>query len=288
MPLPMQAKLLRVLQEKRVRRVGANDEVDVDVRVVAATNRSLEALVRERRFREDLFYRLNVIPIVVPPAASSGARTSRSSPRTFSGGSAARWERPISKISEEAMERLLHHSWPGNVRELENVIERAVALETSPVVLPERLPELVSRLSPVAEEEVAGFAEGFSLDAHLTALEADLLRRALDALGWRPGRGRAAAGGYASVAPLLDPEARRDGMTPCASGGFSRNRSRLDSKSRRPSDDKKCRSVKKCRESEPVSFREDRYRSTAYGVIGLALRLLLGSQATHVVKGESI
>jgi two-component system response regulator PilR (NtrC family) len=173
----MQAKLLRVLQEKRVRRVGANDEVDVDVRVVAATNRSLEALVQERRFREDLFYRLNVIPIVVPPL-----RERREDIPLLAGHFLGRFSREmgktISKISEEAMERLLHHSWPGNVRELENVIERAVALETSPVVLPERLPELVSRASPVVED-VGGFAEGFSLDAHLTALEADLLRRAL-------------------------------------------------------------------------------------------------------------
>ena len=177
MPLPMQAKLLRVLQEKRVRRVGANDEVDVDVRVVAATNRSLEALVQERRFREDLFYRLNVIPIVVPPLRQRREDIPLLAAH-FLGRFSREMGKMISKISEEAMERLLHHSWPGNVRELENVIERAVALETSPVVLPERLPELVSRASPVAED-AAGFAEGFSLDAHLTTLEADLLRRAL-------------------------------------------------------------------------------------------------------------
>jgi two-component system response regulator PilR (NtrC family) len=178
MPLPMQAKLLRALQEKRVRRVGANEEVEVDVRVIAATNRSLEALVRERRFREDLFYRLNVIPVVVPPlrqrpedipllAAHFLERFSKEMGKT------------ISKISEEAMDRLIHHSWPGNVRELENVIERAVALETSPVVLPERLPELVARAAVVVAEDTSGFSEGFSLDAHLNALEADLLRRAL-------------------------------------------------------------------------------------------------------------
>jgi two-component system response regulator PilR (NtrC family) len=180
MPLAMQVKLLRALQEKRVRRVGANEEVEVDVRVVAATNRSLEALVRERRFREDLYYRLNVIPIVVPPlrerrddipllAVHFLERFSREMGKT------------ITKISEEAMERLLRHSWPGNVRELENVIERAVALETSPVILPERLPDAlnaaVALVPPTAG--TADFTDGFSLDAHLTALEGDFLRRAL-------------------------------------------------------------------------------------------------------------
>ena len=195
MPLPMQAKLLRALQEKRVRRVGANEEVDVDVRVVAATNRSLEALVRERRFREDLFYRLNVIPVVVPPlrqrredipllAAHFLERFSREMGKT------------ITKISEEAMERLIHHSWPGNVRELENVIERAVALETSPVVLPERLAELVSTVAPAADDG-PGFTDGFSLDAHLQALEADLLRRALT----RSDGDRAAAANLLGVTP---------------------------------------------------------------------------------------
>jgi two-component system, NtrC family, response regulator PilR len=177
MPLPMQAKLLRALQEKRVRRVGANEEVDIDVRVVAATNRSLEALVKERRFREDLFYRLNVIPVLVPPL--------RQRPEDIPLLAAHFLERftremgkAIGKISEEAMERLIHHSWPGNVRELENVIERAVALETSPVVLPERLPELVARVVPPADD-LPGFGDGFSLDAHLQELEGDLLRRAL-------------------------------------------------------------------------------------------------------------
>jgi two-component system, NtrC family, response regulator PilR len=195
MPLPMQAKLLRALQEKRVRRVGANEEVDVDVRVVAATNRSLEALVRERRFREDLFYRLNVIPVVVPPL-----RERRQDIPLLAAHFLERFSREmgksISKISEEAMERLVHHSWPGNVRELENVIERAVALETSPVVLPERLPELVSAPAPAATD-AAGFADGFSLDAHLHALEADLLRRALE----RSDGDRAAAANLLGVTP---------------------------------------------------------------------------------------
>jgi two-component system response regulator PilR (NtrC family) len=185
MPLPMQAKLLRVLQEKRVRRVGANEEVDVDVRLVAATNRPLEALVKEKRFREDLFYRLNVIPVLVPPLRQRTEDIPLLAAH-FLGRFTREMGKPIGKISEEAMERLLHHSWPGNVRELENVIERAVALETSPVILPERLPEIVARIAPAATmsaggaaDDGASFGDGFRLDAHLNSLEADLLRRAL-------------------------------------------------------------------------------------------------------------
>jgi two-component system response regulator PilR (NtrC family) len=187
MPLPMQVKLLRALQERRVRRVGANEEVEVDVRVIAATNRSLENLVRERRFREDLYYRLNVIPIVVPPL-----RERREDIPLLAAHFLARFSqemsKPVKKISEQAMGRLMQYAWPGNVRELENVIERAVALETTPVVLPDRLPE--SLLSaPVAPSTMAPppatpeLAQGFSLDRHLESIEAELLRAALEQAG---------------------------------------------------------------------------------------------------------
>jgi two-component system response regulator PilR (NtrC family) len=188
MPLTMQAKLLRVLQDKRVRRVGANDEVEVDVRVIAATNQPLERLVREKRFREDLYYRLNVIPILVPPL-----RERREDVGLLAGHFLERFSKemgkPISKISAAALECLVRYAWPGNVRELENVIERAVALETTPAILPERLPpELLGdgapRLtaSPSTGAPAAPLALGadFDLDRYLTGLERDLLTRALD------------------------------------------------------------------------------------------------------------
>jgi two-component system response regulator PilR (NtrC family) len=181
----LQVKLLRVLQEKRIRRVGGTDEVEVDVRVVAATNRPLDRLVQEGRFREDLFYRLNVIPIHVP-----ALRERREDVPLLANHFLERFGRemgkPLAKISSEAMECLMRYSWPGNVRELENVIERAVALETSPAILAERLPEAVRHgTAPPAglaeaPDAVAPLAPGFSLDRHLEALESSLVRRALD------------------------------------------------------------------------------------------------------------
>jgi len=174
----MQVKLLRALQEKQIRRVGGTDEIEVDVRVIAATNRPLEALVQEKRFREDLFYRLNVIPIQVPPLRSRKEDIPLLAEH-FLGRFSREMSKPVAKISSEAMSRLVRYPWPGNVRELENVIERAVALETSSAVLLERLPkEMLSAAPAVSSGEP--LAEGFSLDDHLRAIEADLVRRALE------------------------------------------------------------------------------------------------------------
>jgi two-component system response regulator PilR (NtrC family) len=181
----LQVKLLRVLQEKKIRRVGGTDEIEVDVRVVAATNRPLDRLVQEGRFREDLFYRLNVIPIRVP-----ALRERREDVPLLANHFLDRFGRemgkPLVKISAEAMDCLMRYSWPGNVRELENVVERAVALETSPVILPERLPDAVREgtAGPAGRDGVAALlAPGFSLDRHLEALESALVRQALDRAG---------------------------------------------------------------------------------------------------------
>jgi two-component system response regulator PilR (NtrC family) len=176
MPMAMQVKLLRALQERKIRRVGGTDETEVDVRVVAATNRTLAELVRERRFREDLYYRLSVIPIHIPPL-----RERRDDIPLLAEHFLARFRREmgkhVAKISSEAMASLLRYPWPGNVRELENVIERAVALETTPAVLAERLPPTLHA------QEAAGsglaLGNGFNLDEHLRTLERDLVRRAL-------------------------------------------------------------------------------------------------------------
>jgi two-component system response regulator PilR (NtrC family) len=172
----MQVKLLRALQDKKVRRVGGTGEVDVDVRLVAATNRPLEQLIRERTFREDLYYRLNVIPIHIPPL-----RQRREDVPLLAEHFLARFGKEmgktITKISREAMERLMSYAWPGNVRELENVVERAVALETTPAVLVERLPEAL--LTDIHRSPEGEFSEGFSLDNHLRIAEATLVRQAL-------------------------------------------------------------------------------------------------------------
>ncbi|MCL4818556.1 MAG: sigma-54 dependent transcriptional regulator [Vicinamibacteria bacterium] len=174
----MQVKLLRALQEKRIRRVGGTEETEVDVRIIAATNRSLEQLVAEGRFREDLFYRLSVIPIRLPPL-----RERREDVPLLAAHFLERFAREMGKgvthLSEEALARLQVHDWPGNVRELENVMERAVALETSPVVLPERLPRDLGRPRPAASGAVEPH-EGFDLDAYLRDEEARLLRLALE------------------------------------------------------------------------------------------------------------
>jgi two-component system response regulator PilR (NtrC family) len=174
---PMQVKLLRALQERRIRRLGGTEEIDVDVRVIAATNMPLEELVRERRFREDLFYRLQVIPIRTPPL-----RERREDIRLLAEHFLARFSRQMGKrvaqISNEALGCLERYSWPGNVRELENVIERAVALETTTAVKPERLPEGLRE--PEAAASAAMIGPGFSLDAHLKEVEARLLEEALE------------------------------------------------------------------------------------------------------------
>jgi transcriptional regulator with PAS, ATPase and Fis domain len=134
----LQAKLLRVLQEGRVRRVGGREEIPVDVRLVAATNRNLRAMVAERQFRDDLYYRLNVIPIVIPPL-----RERREDVDVLVAHLVAKWSqrfgRPTPALSDEARRRLREYSWPGNVRELENVVERALALAPGEEIGPDAL-----------------------------------------------------------------------------------------------------------------------------------------------------
>jgi two-component system, NtrC family, response regulator AtoC len=137
----MQAKLLRVLQEKKFERVGGHDSLEVDVRVVAATNKSLEKEVKEGHFREDLFYRLNVIKIELPPL--------RERPEdiplliTHFLNKYARPNEPIKRVAPEAMERLLTYRWPGNIRELENAIEVAAVTTVGDTIGPENLPPRV-------------------------------------------------------------------------------------------------------------------------------------------------
>jgi two-component system response regulator PilR (NtrC family) len=176
----MQVKLLRALQERRIRRVGGTEEVEVDVRVVAATNQPLDQLVKTRQFREDLFYRLNVIPIRTPPL-----RERREDIPLLANHFVRRFrremDRAVSGISAPAMRLLEQYSWPGNVRELENVIERAVALETSTVIEPDRLPESLHTAPGASPTPL--LADGFDLDEHLREVERELLDKALQQAG---------------------------------------------------------------------------------------------------------
>ena len=127
MPLGLQAKLLRVLQEREFQRLGSSETIRVDVRVIAATNTDLAALIREGKFREDLYYRLNVVPIVVPPLRERSSDVEALVSHFIE--SFCRQENiPAKEISRETLERLASHDWPGNVRQLENAVEKAIVL----------------------------------------------------------------------------------------------------------------------------------------------------------------
>jgi two-component system response regulator HydG len=142
MPLAMQVKLLRALEESRLRPVGSDEEIDFDVRVLAATHRDLETDVEEGRFRQDLFYRINVIQLHLPPLRARGSDILRLATH-FVDVFSKRSKKEVSGIAEPAAEKLLAYSWPGNVRELRNVIERAVALTPYDMVTLGDLPEKV-------------------------------------------------------------------------------------------------------------------------------------------------
>ena len=148
MPLQLQTKLLRVLQEQEFERVGGNRTIQVDVRIVAATNRDLKAMVEENKFRADLYYRLAVFPMNVPPLRDR-REDIPSLTRYFVQKHAKRMGRNIERIPAYAMEALTNYDWPGNIRELQNVIERSVVLSNGPE-LHVALPEFDGKCAPVA------------------------------------------------------------------------------------------------------------------------------------------
>ncbi len=148
--LMTQVKLLRFLQSGEVLRVGDNRPSNVDVRLVAATNQNLHQAIRERRFREDLFYRLNIISIELPPLRARSGDVDLLA-RHFLRRNAAKLGVDVRDIAPEAVDVLQRHTWPGNVRELENAIERAVALVRGPVITPDQLPPIGPHISPPPE-----------------------------------------------------------------------------------------------------------------------------------------
>lgn len=204
MTLAMQVKLLRVLQERRVRPLGGTGEIPIDVRVIAATNRNLPANIQDGAFREDLYYRIAVINIQLP-ALRERVDDIQLLAYSFLNHYAEKSGRSIAKISPEAMRSLENYDWPGNVRQLENVIERAVALATSNTIHPEQLPDTILRHAARARESAAGqesvieqlteavqfrsaddpgklftLPEGpFDLEAFLNQVESSLLSQAL-------------------------------------------------------------------------------------------------------------
>src|SRR4029078_8699023 len=153
----MQVKLLRVLQERKVRPVGATEELQVDTRVIAATNRDLASMVSDSTFREDLYYRISVIPMELPPLRERAEDISELATH-FVEKFCASGGRQLT-VSESAMRLLERYSWPGNVRELEHTIERAVALENTSSIQPERLPEKITNYNPYRVADAMEFPE---------------------------------------------------------------------------------------------------------------------------------
>jgi two-component system response regulator PilR (NtrC family) len=178
MSAAMQVKLLRVLQERKVRPVGAHEELEVNTRVIAATNRDLAALVKDGIFREDLFYRVSVIPMELPPLRERAGDIAELTDY-FIAKHCTQAGRSLA-ISPQAMRRLETYSWPGNVRELEHTIERAVALETTDTIQPERLPEQITNYNQVRIASAFDLPDrGLNLTAHLDQLEKTYLLEAL-------------------------------------------------------------------------------------------------------------
>ena len=180
LPLDLQVKLLRVLQEQEVRRLGAVKSQPVQVRVLAATNRDLEALVRDGLFREDLFYRLNVLNVHVPPLRDH-AEDIPLLCRFFLDRFAARHGLEVQGVAPAAMDLLMRHSWPGNVRELENVLERAFILTDKRIILPEHLPEpFGARPEHRRLDDLLGT---YSLKQAKVIMERRLIQRAMEHTG---------------------------------------------------------------------------------------------------------
>ncbi|WP_028583288.1 sigma-54-dependent transcriptional regulator [Desulfogranum mediterraneum] len=180
LPLAMQVKLLRVLQEQEIRRVGGTATRPVDVRIVAATARDLGEMVENKQFRGDLFYRLNIVQIQVPPL-----RERRDDLSLLCHHFLAKMNRQLGRqvraFSPRTMEQLLKHEWPGNVRELENVIERAVILAEDELIVPENLPDYFGTASQ--QRRINDFFGTFSLKKAKLIMEEKMISRAMEAAG---------------------------------------------------------------------------------------------------------
>ena len=176
----VQAKVLRTLEEREVKPVGATDTVKIDVRLIAATNRNLEELVSSGQFREDLFYRLNVIPLIIPPLRERKGDIPFLVGHLI-GKQSRRMGKRIRSISRQGMDALLRNDWPGNVRELENTIQRAIALTRSEEIT---VADLEGSVSIPRDEEYPQTAalpdDGIDLARHLLAVERNYILRALE------------------------------------------------------------------------------------------------------------
>jgi len=180
----LQVKLLRVIQERNFERIGGLKTINADVRIIAATHQDLERAVEEKRFREDLFYRINVIPIYLPPLRERGPDIAILANHFLHEISAKKGKRP-GVVSQEAMACLIQYPWPGNVRELQNLMEMLVVMKTSDEITIDDLPDKIRhqyRTEP-APQILDLPEEGFDYNAAVTQFEKDLLLKALELSG---------------------------------------------------------------------------------------------------------
>jgi transcriptional regulator with PAS, ATPase and Fis domain len=180
----LQAKILRVLQEREFEKVGSVETISTDVRVIAATNKDLQQMIKEGGFRQDLYYRLNVVNIVVPPL--------RERPEDipllfdyFTRMYSKEWGKEVEPPVGEVVDLLISYPWPGNVREMENVVERAVALNRSGHIGVEELPPEIAagQSASFRPDERTGGAHAHDLEGAVAALEKELIHKALDESG---------------------------------------------------------------------------------------------------------
>ena len=176
--LSLQVKLLRVVQERTFRRIGGSEDIKVDVRIISATNQNLKEKVRKGEFREDLYYRLNVIPIHLPPLRERKEDIPLLI-NHFISKYAQMFGKEIRDISSYAMELLTNYAFPGNIRELENIIERSVAMESSNIILPESLTLHTEVSSGVPRFDIEITAKGIDLNAELGKIEKIMIEKAL-------------------------------------------------------------------------------------------------------------
>ena len=177
LPLNIQVKLLRVIQERTVRKVGAINDIKINVRILVATNKDLDQMVKQKLFREDLYYRLNVISITVPSLRERLDDVPVLA-NMFLERYANKFSKNIKAISDKAMKLLCSYQYPGNVRELENIIERAVAIENTKTILPENLPDLTNKKS--GSKNAAITDHELDLVAIMDKLEKELLTKAMN------------------------------------------------------------------------------------------------------------
>jgi len=172
-PASMQVKLLRVLQEKKFTPVGSNREIEMNVRIVAATNRNLEQMIKEGTFREDLFYRLNVLPVQLPPLRDR-KNDIEALAKYFIEKFNQRYKKQVKGLSEDALASMKAHRWPGNIRELENVMEHAFVLETTDLITLAALPEKIRSNDPFVAAGEKGAAK-IALGDGAVPMEGDTL-----------------------------------------------------------------------------------------------------------------